>query len=60
MEIFHFETWGIVLMCVFGTVWLVTTILDVRRRITAKKAQNAAQRNADPLQRERGVEDEKQ
>lgn len=58
MEIFHFETWGVVLMCVFGTVWLVTTILDVRRRVIAKKSQNALQRKADALKRERGAEDE--
>ena len=58
MEIFHFETWGIVLMCVFGTVWLVTTILDVRRKVIAKKSKSPSERNTDVLERERGADDE--
>lgn len=52
MEIFHFETWGIVLMCVFGTVWLVTAVLDFRRKLRARKAKSPTERKPDPLERE--------
>ena len=33
----NWEVWQIALTAVFGSIWLVFIILDIRRRIAAKK-----------------------
>ena len=35
---FNFEPWAIVLMCVFGAVWLASTIADHVRKSRAKRS----------------------
>ncbi len=33
----NWELWQIILTVVFGTVWVVFTVLNIRRKILAKK-----------------------
>ncbi len=39
----NWELWQIILTVVFGTVWVVFTVLNVRRKIAAKKRKKEKQ-----------------